>query len=219
MAPETTPAIRVLLVEDHDVVRAGIRMVLERKGDVEVVGEAGTLAAAVTEAARLKPEVILMDVRLPDGSGVELCEKLQTVSPTSRIIFLTSFPDEGAVVGAMLGGAQGYLLKEVKPDALILAIHEVAQGRSVLDPAVTQPLLKRFRGCSPTVPKEDPDSLTKQQERVLALVAEGKTNKEIAEDMGLSEKTIKNYVRNIFQRLQITRRSQAAVYYVTNRKT
>lgn len=220
MPVEKTPpvkAVSLLLVEDHEVVRAGLRMILERKGDIEVVGEAGTLAAAVAEAGRLKPDVILMDIRLPDGSGVEMCQRVQGVSPDSRLIFLTSFPDEQAVVSAVVGGAQGYLLKEVKPDALVRAIHEVAQGRSVLDPAVTQPLLNKFRGFTPPRRKYGQNALTIQQEKVLALVADGKINKEIAEELGLSEKTVKNYVRNIFQRLQITRRSQAAVYYVKNR--
>ena len=212
-------SIKLLLVEDHDVVRAGIRMILERKGDIEVVGEAGTLAAAIAEAGRLKPDVISMDVRLPDGSGVDICRHLQVVSPGSRVIFLTSFPDEQAVVAAVVGGAHGYLLKEVKPDILLSSIHEVAQGRSVLDPAVTQPLLDRFRGLTPQGEKHERDLLTSQQEKVLALVAQGKTNKEIADELGLSEKTVKNYVRNIFQRLQITRRSQAAVYFVMNRKS
>lgn len=211
---QAVKAIRVLLVEDHDVVRAGLRLVLERKGDIEVVGEAATLAEAIEATGRLKPQVILMDIRLPDGSGVKICEQVMVLSPDSRIIFLTSFPDEQAVVSAVVGGAQGYLLKEVKPEGLLRAIHEVSQGRSVIDPAVTQPLLNRFRGLTPTGQKDELEVLTHQQEKVLGLVAEGKTNKEIADEMGLSEKTVKNYVRNIFQRLQITRRSQAAVYYV-----
>lgn len=211
---QAVKAIRVLLVEDHDVVRAGLRLVLERKGDIEVVGEAATLAEAIEATGRLKPQVILMDIRLPDGSGVKICEQVTVLSPDSRIIFLTSFPDEQAVVSAVVGGAQGYLLKEVKPEGLLRAIHEVSQGRSVIDPAVTQPLLNRFRGLTPTGQKDELEVLTHQQEKVLGLVAEGKTNKEIADEMGLSEKTVKNYVRNIFQRLQITRRSQAAVYYV-----
>jgi DNA-binding NarL/FixJ family response regulator len=215
---QSVNVIRLLLVEDHEVVRAGLRMILERKGNIEVVGEAGTLVGAVAEAGRLKPEVILMDIRLPDGSGVEMCHRIQAVSPDSRLIFLTSFPDEQAVVAAVVGGACGYLLKEVRPEALVRAIHEVAQGRSVLDPAVTQPLLNKFRGLTPPGHKQDLDVLTHQQEKVLALVADGKINKEIAEELGLSEKTVKNYVRNIFQRLQITRRSQAAVYYVKSRR-
>ena len=169
-------SIKLLLVEDHDVVRAGIRMILERKGDIEVVGEAGTLAAAITEAGRLKPDVILMDVRLPDGSGVDICRHLQVVSPGSRVIFLTSFPDEQAVVAAVVGGAHGYLLKEVKPDILLSSIHEVAQGRSVLDPAVTQPLLDRFRGLTPQGEKHERDLLTSQQEKVLALVEIGRAH-------------------------------------------
>ena len=138
-------------------------------------------------------------------SGVDISRHLQVVSPGSRVIFLTAFPDEQAVVAAVVGGAHGYLLKEVKPDILLSSIHEVAQGRSVLDPAVTQPLLDRFRGLTPQGEKHERDLLTSQQEKVLALVAQGKTNKEIADELGLSEKTVKNYVRNIFQRLQIGR--------------
>lgn len=211
--------ISVLLVEDHDVVREGIRMLLERDGRIAVVGEAGTMDVAIKEAARLKPKIIVADVRLPDGSGLELCDKVPLVSPDSRIIFLTAFPDDKAVLAAVKGGARGYLLKEVKPDGLLKCILEVAEGQSVIDPAVMQPLLNKLQTMMSEKSKKDDHTLPVQQEKVLSLMAEGKTNKEIAVQLGLSEKTIKNYVRIIFQRLHITRRSQAAVYYVTKRNS
>jgi two-component system, NarL family, response regulator DevR len=199
--------IRLLLVDDHEVVRVGLKTVLSQQGGVSVVGEAGTMAAAVEDAIRLKPDVILMDVRLPDGTGVDAC-------PDTRIIFLTSYADDDSVLAAVVAGAHGYVLKEIDSAALIRAIHLVAEGGSILDPTVTERALRWLRslGAAPQLPGIE--QLSVQEERVLALVAEGKTNKEIAGALGLSDKTVKNYLANVFQKLRITRRAQAAAFFV-----
>lgn len=204
--------IRLLLVDDHEVLRIGLRTLFTEAG-FQVVGEAGTLAAAVAEADRAKPDVILMDVRLPDGSGIEACRTIRAAHPAIRVLFLTSFADDDAVLATILAGADGFLLKEVSGDRLIAAVRTVADGRSILDPAVTQRVLARVTSLS-TASKEDaPEALSPQEERVLALVADGKTNKEIAAALGLSDKTVGHYLENIFQKLQVSRRAQAAVYY------
>jgi DNA-binding NarL/FixJ family response regulator len=213
--PDTKP-IRVLLVDDHQVLRLGLRTLFSEAGGFQVVGEAGTQAAAVTEAARLKPDVVLMDVRLPDGSGIEACREIRTACPETRVLFLTSYADDDAVLATILAGADGFLLKEISGEELRRAVKTVAGGQSILDPAVTQRVLARVRSAPP-VPDEQRDQLSPQEERVLALVAEGKTNKEIAVALDLSEKTVGNYLGNIFQKLRVTRRAQAAVYYTQRR--
>ena len=206
-------AIRLHMVDDHEVLRLGLRTLFSEADGFEVVGEAGTMAGAVSDARALEPDVVLMDVRLPDGSGVEACREIRTSRPQTRVLFLTSYADDDAVLATILAGAQGFLLKEVGSDELLRAVKAVANGQSILDPAVTQRVLTRVRtlsACS-TEPKEE--ELSPQERRVLALVAEGKTNKEIAVALNLSEKTVGNYLSNVFQKLNITRRSQAAVYF------
>jgi two-component system, NarL family, response regulator DevR len=207
--------IRVLMVDDHEVLRLGLRTLFSEAGGFEVVGEAGTMAAAVSKACALDPDVVLMDVRLPDGSGVEACREIRTQRPQTRVLFLTSYADDDAVLATILAGAQGFLLKEVGSEELLRAVRAVAGGQSILDPAVTQRVLARVQTLSSsstsTEPKEE--ALSPQERRVLALVAEGKTNKEIAVVLNLSEKTVGNYLGNVFQKLNITRRSQAAVYF------
>lgn len=210
--PETKP-IRLLLVDDHEVLRLGLRTLFDEAGGFQVVGEAGTMAAAVTNALRLKPKVVLMDVRLPDGSGIEACRTIRTAHPDTRVLFLTSFADDDAVLATILAGADGFLLKEVSGDQLINAVKTVAGGQSILDPAVTRRVLAKVKSLSAPMPQEKRDSLSPQEERVLALVAEGKTNKEIAVSLNLREKTVGHYLENIFQKLQVTRRAQAAVYF------
>jgi DNA-binding NarL/FixJ family response regulator len=205
--------IRLLLVDDHEVVRIGLRTLLERSGKIQVVGEAGTLASAVSEALRLQPQVVLMDVRLPDGSGAEACREIRAASPDIRVLFLTSFADNDAVLAAIFGGADGYLLKEIGGEALVSAVQTVAAGKSILDPGVTGPMLAQMRSLPQSISNGKGEPLSAQEERVLALVAEGKTNKEIAVALDLSDKTIKNYLRHVFQKLQLTRRSQAAAFY------
>lgn len=209
--PDPKP-VRLLLVDDHQVLRLGLRTLFKEADGFQVVGEAGTKAAAVTEAARLKPDVVLMDVRLPDGSGVEACRDIRAERPETRVLFLTSYADDDAVLATILAGADGFLLKEVGGEELLRAVKTVAGGRSILDPAVTQRVLARVRSAPP-LPDERRDKLSPQEERVLALVAEGKTNKEIAIALDLSEKTVGNYLSNVFQKLHVTRRAQAAVYY------
>jgi DNA-binding NarL/FixJ family response regulator len=201
------------MVDDHELLRLGLRTLFSEAGGFEVVGEAGTMAGAVSDARALEPDVVLMDVRLPDGSGVEACRELRTSRPQTRVLFLTSYADDDAVLATILAGAQGFLLKEVGSDELLRAVRAVANGQSILDPAVTQRVLTRVRTLSPSSTEPKEEELSPQERRVLALVAEGKTNKEIAVALNLSEKTVGNYLSNIFQKLNITRRSQAAVYF------
>lgn len=212
VAREAKP-VRLLLVDDHEMVRVGLRAMLEQSGEVVVVGEAGTAADAVAEAVRLNPDLVLMDVRLPDGSGAEACSDIRNVCPDIRVLFLTSFADDLAVMTTVSGGAQGYILKEISREALIRAIKTVADGHSILDPSVTKPILARMRAVAvePTGPEKE--SLSSQERRVLALVAEGKTNKEIAAELNLSDKTVKNYLSHAFQKLHVARRSQAAALF------
>ncbi|HKY73175.1 MAG TPA: response regulator transcription factor [Nitrospira sp.] len=205
--------IRLLLVDDHEVLRIGLRTLFTEAGGFQVVGEAATMAAAITEASRLKPKVVLMDVRLPDGSGIDACRTIRTAHPDTRVVFLTSFADDDAVLSTILAGADGFLLKEVSGEQLIDAVKTVSSGRSILDPSVTQRVLAKVRSLSTLAPSQKREPLSTQEERVLALVAEGKTNKEIAVSLNLSDKTVGHYLENIFQKLQVSRRAQAAVYF------
>lgn len=205
--------IRVLVVDDHAIVREGLKMVLERDPTIRIEGEAGTAQAALDEARKLKPDVVLLDIRLPDGDGIQVCGDILEQSPQTRVLFLTSYADDDTVLGAILAGAHGYLIKEIGVDTLVESIKRVAAGESILDPAATRRVLtwvKTHGGASPDAARE---ALSVQEQRVLALVAEGKTNKEIAADLGLSPKTVKNYLSTIFQKLQVTRRSQAAALF------
>jgi DNA-binding NarL/FixJ family response regulator len=201
------------MVDDHEVLRLGLRTLFSEAGGFQVVAEAGTMAEAVGAAIRVKPDVVLMDVRLPDGSGVEACREIRTARPETRVLFLTSYADDDAVLATILAGADGFLLKEVSGDQLIQAVKTVAGGHSILAPAVTQRVLAKVKSAVSADQDGKSEGLSPQEQRVLALVADGKTNKEIAAALNLSEKTVGNYLGNIFQKLQITRRSQAAVYY------
>ena len=210
--PESRP-IRLLIVDDHKVVRLGLHTLLSRHAGIEVVGEADTMAAAVEETARLQPDVVLMDVRLPDGNGFEACRQIRKSQLETRVLFLTSFADEEIVLESIDAGGDGYLLKEIDEENLVHAVRNVAAGQSILDPAVTRRVLERVK--NPDTPSTTKlDSLSPQERRVLALVAEGKTNKEIGVALGLSDKTVKNYLSNTLDKLQLTRRSQAAAYFV-----
>lgn len=212
MSKGPSKPIRLMMVDDHEVLRLGLRTLFNEAGGFKVVGEAGTMAAAIADASRLKPDVILMDVRLPDGSGVEACRTIRAVEPQIRILFLTSFADDEAVLATILAGAQGFLLKEVSSEELLKAVHTVAAGKSILDPSVTQRVLARVHEQLRTSPQTK-DALSPQEQRVLALVAEGKTNKEIAGTLTLSDKTVEHYLSSVFQKLHVTRRAQAAAYY------
>jgi two-component system response regulator DevR len=206
--------VRVLIVDDHEVTRMGLRTLLSRADSITIVGEATRVKEAIDEACRLQPDVVLMDVRLSDGSGVDACRAIRDCNPAVRVLFLTSYQDDEAVLSAVVGGAAGYLLKHVNAEALLRAIHTVAEGQSILDPAITQPLLTHMRLEKEAVSESHRTTLSAQQQRVLALVAEGKTNKEIGSSLDLSDKTVKNYIRFIFQKLKVTRRAQAAALFI-----
>lgn len=178
-----------------------------------MVGEVGTVAGAMESAERLKPDVVLLDVRLPDGSGFEACRGLHKLTPPVKVIILTAFADEEIVMQAIGSGAEGYLLKEIDEQRLVRAIREVAEGRSILDPAVTRRVMNRAKDGPGTPSANKLDRLSAQERRVLELVAQGKTNKEIGLAMRLSDKTVKNYLSNLMEKLQMSRRSQAAAFY------
>ncbi len=209
--------VSVLLVDDHAVVREGLRSLLVREPGIDVVGETGTAAEAVREALRLRPQVVVMDVRLPDGSGIEACRTLRAEAPETRVVMLTSYGDEEAVFASIMAGAAGYLLKQVRGQELIRAIQTVAAGGSLLDPAVTRHVLDRMRRLATEGPGDEVTRLSPQEERVLALVAEGRTNKEIAATLGLSDKTVKNYLSHVFEKLNLSRRAEAAALFARRR--
>jgi two-component system, NarL family, response regulator DevR len=202
--------IRVFLVDDHEVVRRGVRDMLEAEDDIEVVGEAGTVEEALGRIPATSPDVALLDVRLPDGDGVELCRDLRSSSPEIHALMLTSYDDDEALFNAMMAGASGYVLKQVRGSDLIANVRRVAAGESTLDPKLTTKLVDRLRRQN-----EDDElvaRLTEQERRILELLAEGLTNRQIADRMILAEKTIKNYVSNLLAKLGMARRTEAAVY-------
>jgi DNA-binding NarL/FixJ family response regulator len=206
--------VRVLIVDDHEVVRVGLRTLLSRAESIEVVGEADTAESALEQVNKLMPDVVLLDVRLGDANGFDVSREIQKLDREIRVLILTSFADDNTVVEAISAGADGYLLKEVNREALVSAIHKVAAGQSVLDPAVTGRVFGKVQSLMQNPAGNKLNLLSAQERRVLALVAEGKTNKEVAAAMGLSDKTIKNYFSNILDKLQMARRSQAAAYFV-----
>ena len=214
----STPAIRVLLVDDSALVRRGVRSVItahSQHGAIQVVGEAANAAEAMTEVLRLKPDVVLLDLRLPDGSGIDVCRRIHSEVPETRVLVLTSFVDDNLVYNAVIAGAHGYLMKEVDPPALLEAITKAASGQSILTPDITQRVMKMLRsGTAGKDGASDLSSLSQQERRVLACVAEGLTNKQTGERLNLSENTVKNYLINVFEKLQVKRRSQAAALYV-----
>ncbi len=204
-------AVRVFLVDDHEVVRRGLRDLIEAEDDLEVSGEAGTAGMALAAIAKEPPDVAVLDVRLPDGNGVEICREIRARNPQIACLMLTSFGDDEALFDAIMAGAAGYLLKDVRAAGLLDAIRRVAQGESLLDPAVTGKVLERLRKGD----EEDPRlaSLSEQERRILEFIAQGLTNRQIAEQMHLAEKTVKNYVSNMLAKLGMQRRTEAAVFY------
>jgi two-component system, NarL family, response regulator DevR len=203
------PAIRVFLLDDHEVVRRGLRDLLESEGDIEIVGESGLAVEATSRLPALRPDVAVLDARLPDGSGVDVCRDVRSVDPSIKALILTSYDDDEALFAAILAGAAGYLLKQMGGQDLLDAVRRVAAGQSLIDPQLTVRVLDRLRNG----PTEHPElaSLTDQERKILVLIAEGLTNRQIGERLFLAEKTIKNYVSSILAKLGLERRTQAAV--------
>jgi DNA-binding NarL/FixJ family response regulator len=204
--------IRLMLVDDHKVLRIGLASLFQTVPSVEVVGEAGGTEEAIQVAMRTDPDVVLMDVRLPEGDGIEACRAILAERPQTRIIMLTSYPDEDAVIASIMAGAAGYLLKQTDPERLIEAVERVADGASLLDPEVTRSALEFMRRGETAQADDSLASLSDQERRILPLIAEGKTNREIGAELNLSPHTVKTYVSSIFQKLHLARRSQAAAF-------
>ncbi|MGJ0558345.1 response regulator [Methylocystis sp.] len=201
--------IRVFLLDDHELVRAGIRTFLEAAGDIEVVGESGSAVEASSRIPAIRPDVAILDARLPDGSGIDVCRTVRSVDPGIKALILTSYDDDEALFSAIMAGAAGYVLKEIRSSDLLQAIRTVAAGRSLIDPALTTRVLDRVRNPATRAPELA--DLTEQELKLLALIAEGLTNREIGEQMFLAEKTVKNYVSNVLAKLGVERRTKAAV--------
>jgi DNA-binding NarL/FixJ family response regulator len=215
-APRVGP-LRILVVDDHEVVREGLVSTLDRREGFQVVGQAGSVAEAVAAAARLEPDLVVMDVRLPDGSGIEACRDIRSQHPETHVVMLTSYPDEEAVLSAIVAGASGYLLKETRMRDLVRALETVGAGGSLLDPAVTGKVLERVRRMAHDDQDDELARLTVQERKILLLVAEGKTNRQIAAEVFLSDKTVKNYVSSILSKLDLQRRAQAAAFVAQRR--
>ncbi len=209
--------LRILLVDDHEVVRVGLRALIERQAGMEVIGEAGTAREAVTQAGRLAPDVVVLDVRLPGSSGLDACQQIKARWPETRIIVLTSFPDEDVLFDAIAAGADGYVLKQVGSDDLIRALERVGRGESLLDPSVTDRVFARIRKARHRERADAFADLSRQEMEILALIAEGQTNREIGEALHLGEKTVRNYVSDILNKLGVNSRTQAAAYAARHR--
>jgi two-component system response regulator DevR len=205
--------IRVFLLDDHEVVRRGLIALLESAGDIEVVGESGSAAEAIRRIPALRPDVAILDARLPDGSGIDVCRDVRSADPTINALILTSYQDDEALFSAIMAGAAGYVLKQIRGTDLVDAIRRVAQGQSLLDPAVTAKVLERIRGGDSNQPDELA-ALTPQERRILDLIAQGMTNRQIGEALFLAEKTVKNYVSSLLAKLGLERRTQAALLAV-----
>ncbi|HEX5770041.1 MAG TPA: response regulator transcription factor [Nocardioidaceae bacterium] len=201
--------IRVFLLDDHEVVRRGLHDLLESEGDIEVVGESGSVREAIARIPALRPDVAVLDGRLPDGSGIDVCREVRSIDPNIKALILTSYDDDEALFAAILAGAAGYVLKQIAGNDLIEGVRRVAAGQSLLDPALTARVLERVRK-GPEV-NEELAALTEQERKILALIAEGLTNRQIGERLFLAEKTVKNYVSSILAKLGLERRTQAAV--------
>ncbi|MBQ12080.1 MAG: DNA-binding response regulator [Planctomyces sp.] len=212
--PSDTPT-KVLIVDDHEIVRKGLVMLISRQEDLVVAGEAGSAAEAVEKARELTPDVVVLDIRMPDGSGVEACRDIRAENPDVKVLMLTSYSDEEAVMGSIMAGASGYLLKEIRSEEIVDAIKKVGAGQSLLDPMVTASVLERIRKGNDA--DDGWNQLSNQEQRILESIADGKTNREIAQEIHLSDKTVKNYVSNILGKLEVSRRSQAAAYLAERR--
>lgn len=220
MTSSVRPAARILLVDDSELVRRGIKTVLLSQANPPmcIVGEVGTVADAVSAAVREKPDIVLLDIRLPDGSGLDACRRIVAEVPTTRVVILTSYSNDNFVYEAVTAGAQGYLMKEIDPAGLVAALQDVLAGRSILDPDATSHVFRMIREGNTSEATTDLSVLSAQERRVLALVAEGMTNKQVGEKLSLSENTVKNYLMSVFEKLQVKRRAQAAAIYVQQQK-
>lgn len=211
--------MNILIVDDHEVVRMGLRTLLERQGGLNIVGEAATAAEAVEVARASHPDLVLMDVRLPDKSGVEACRRIRAEQPKTKVIMLTSYADDDAIFASVMAGASGYLLKQIHVEQLYQAIISVQKGESLLDPSITKAVMDRVQAVCDGAPNREMDALTEREREILGLIAEGHTNKEIADKVCLSDKTVRNYVSSILQKLNVSHRTQAAVYYLERNKS
>ena len=209
-APGATEPIRVYLLDDHEIVRRGIRELLEGEGDIVVVGESGLAEEAIRRIPALRPDVAILDGRLPDGSGIDVCREVRSQDPGIKALILTSYDDDEALFAAIMAGAAGYILKQVRGTDFVDTVRRVAAGQSMLDPAVTAQVLERVRS-GPPVDKEL-ERLTEQELKILELIGQGLTNRQIAERIFLAEKTVKNYVSSMFSKLGLTSRTQAAIF-------
>lgn len=216
-APPPAPRLRLLLVDDSEVVRAGLRTLLSLEPTLEIVGEAANVAAAIATNAQLKPDVVLLDIRLPDGTGIDACRRMLATTPDVRVLIVTSVLDDAIVDDAIRAGAHGYLLKEIDGRGLVAAIRDVAAGKSTLDPAITARVMRLARSGGGAT-RDVLDALSPQEKRVLALIAEGNTNKEVGAKLGLAEKTVKNYLATVFDKLHVSRRAEAAAIFAQGQK-
>jgi len=215
----TSPLLRVMLVDDHEVVRSGIKALLAATDDIVVAAESYSVRDAVVVAERCRPDVVVMDVRLSDGSGIEATRDIRARRPATKVLMLTSFADDAALFASIMAGAAGYVLKQIRGDELVRAIRTVGQGGSLLDPAVTSGVFERLRRDRHFLMDEKLARLSAQEERILALVASGNTNRQIADELGLAEKTVKNYVSSILTKLEVGRRAEAAAYLARHSPT
>ena len=209
-ARDAEARVRVFLLDDHEIVRRGIRELLEGEPGIEVVGESGTAEEAVRRIPALRPDVAILDARLPDGSGIDVCRAVRSQDPSIRALILTSYDDDEALFAAIMAGAAGYVLKQVRGNDLVETVRRVAAGQSTLDPRVTEAVLQRLRSGPPTDPAVA--RLTGQERRILTLIGEGLTNRAIAQELGLAEKTVKNYVSSLLAKLGLGSRTQAALF-------
>jgi two-component system, NarL family, response regulator DevR len=216
--PTQDHKLRIMLVDDHEVVRDGVKALLESADDLTVVSEASSVAEAIRYAAAIKPDVVVMDVRLADGSGIEATREIRAQRPDTQVLMLTSFADDEALFASIMAGAAGYVLKQIRGAELVNAIRMVGRGQSLLDPAITATVLDRLRRGKHLLRDEKLARLSGQEERILALVAEGWTNRQIGDELHLAEKTVKNYVSSILGKLDVARRAEAAAYLARHSK-
>jgi len=214
-----TLPLRIMIVDDHEVVRNGIKALLEEESDITVAAEAGGVKEAIERAEWARPDVVVMDVRLADGSGIEATREIRTRLPKTQVLMLTTFADDEALFASIMAGAAGYVLKQIKGGDLVRAIRSVGRGENLLDPAVTKGVLDRLRKGKHLLKDERLARLSAQEERILAAIAGGKTNRQIGDELHLAEKTVKNYVSSILSKLEVARRAEAAAYLARHTST